>query len=105
MKRFGANKIYLSENECFVNSVIELDDDGRLIRVVRLEDSDELASTPFYNGVIAPFPPVACEDLSFSGLRVLVGDVVTCLTLLTGEKLFSDGVDASMQVIWRKKTV
>ncbi|MBO4530257.1 MAG: hypothetical protein IK017_12365 [Paludibacteraceae bacterium] len=102
MKRFAANRIYLSVSDVFTNAIIELSDDKKLLQVNLLSEVSEIHSTPFYNGILLPFDKETClqclKDYLNDTLHTLfmervfhIGDDVTSLSLLSGPKLFSTG--------------
>ena len=100
MKRYAANKIYLSEDIYYTNAIIELDDNHTLTNVMLLSDSLELHSTPFFNGIILPFNASYCkthlqntwhESLHaiFNHQVLKPGDNIPNLSLLSGKLLLS----------------
>lgn len=102
MRRFAANRIYLSESDTFTNAIIELSDNRKVLSVKLLSEVSEIHSTPFYNGILLPFDKETClqciKDHLYETLHTLfmgrvfhIGDDVTSLSLLSGPKLFSTG--------------
>lgn len=103
MKRFAANKIFLSEHQIYTNAVIELSDTGVLTHITSLSESSEIHSTPFFNGIILPFSSLDCQkhltaDLSsfirnlFNGKEYKTNDTISALTLISSANLFSSHV-------------
>ena len=102
MRRFAANRIYLSESDTFTNAIIELSDNRKVLSVKLLSEVSEIHSTPFYNGILLPFDKERClrclkEELNdtlhtlFMEQSFSVGDEISSLTLLSGPELFSTG--------------
>lgn len=87
MRRFAANKIQMSKEVCYCNAVIEITEDKTLSNVFPLDSHAETASTPFYNGILV----VSNDDLQ----TINIGDKVTRLTLLQGERLLTEGIVSS----------
>ena len=105
MKRFAANKVYLSENEVYTNSYVEIDEDGKFLKVAKLSDEQsEICFTPFYNGVLLPFSKeeiqhslaTASDSQSlvsqlFKGEKIGSGTLINEITLLEGDSLLTTG--------------
>lgn len=109
MKRYAANKIYLSQTVSFSNAVLEIADDNSLVRTDVLSDVSELHSTPFFNGIIVPYSSDWCkanltDNLTDSLKRIfntdtfLTGDTISSLTLISGPKLLSQGDTTNIQI-------
>ncbi len=106
MRRIAANRIYLSESQIYTNSYVEIDDEGRFLRVAKLSDvQSEVCFTPFYNGVLLPFSKEEIENqLKFvANLQSLVhhlfkvggikqGVPIRRLTLIEGDALLTTGL-------------
>lgn len=106
MRRIAANRIYLSESQMYTNSYIEIDDEGRFLKVANLSDvQSEVCFTPFYNGVLLPFlkEEVEIKLKSVTNLQSLVhllfkeggirqGVHIKQLTLIEGDTLLSTGL-------------
>lgn len=56
MKRFAANKIYLSADNVTSNAYMQVSSESVLEKVVPLKEAQECHSTPFYNGILLPVP-------------------------------------------------
>lgn len=96
MKRFAANKIYLSEAVYVSNAYLQVDSDGRVERIISLNDEQECHSTPFYNGMILPFaveqvvvfrskPLKEVIRALFQKQKISEGDPIDGLTLVYGK--------------------
>ncbi len=55
MKRFLSQRIMCSEKKLLLNTIIEKDDDGKICKLIPLNESNaEISQTTFYNGIITP---------------------------------------------------
>ena len=104
MKRFAANKIYLSEESYSSNAYLQVGQVGRVERIASLNDVQECHSTPFYNGLILPFavervaafrPKPLKEVIGelFQKREISEGDLVEGLTLVYGKNVLVDPDD------------
>ncbi len=106
MRRFAASMIYLSESVKYINSYIEIDDEGRFLKVAKLSDTQsEVCFTPFYNGVLLPFTKEEIEsqlkfvvDLQslvhqlFKDREIKQGTPLKQLSLIEGDTLLTTGI-------------
>jgi len=76
MRRISANYIIANDFEAIKNGIIEINDDNKILNIIKPDNTFESAKTEFYNGIIVPgFVNTHCH-LELSYLKGLIPEKV-----------------------------